>query len=232
MIAQNIENLRNRMQKACTRSGRNIEEIMLVAATKTFDVEMIREALAVGQADFGENYVQELNQKRVQLTDSPVRWHFIGHLQTNKVKFVASYIHLIHSVDNLRLAEEIHKRGEKENRRIDVLIEVHTTDEATKYGAPPEEILGIVKKVSTFDHVRVNGLMTMGPFSDDPNDSRPSFQQVVDLKRRIEQEGVENVSMSQLSMGMTHDFEVAIEEGSTIIRIGTAIFGERNRTRK
>lgn len=229
MIAQNIENLRNRMQKACSRSGRNVEEVLLVAVTKTFGVDMIREALVVGQVDFGENYVQELNEKRVQLADRPVRWHFIGHLQTNKVKYIAGYVHLIHSVDNLKLAEEIQKRGEKENRRIEVLIEVHTTDEATKHGAAPGEVVGMVKKMSRLDHVRINGLMTMGPFSDDPNDSRPSFQKVVDLKRRIEQEGVENVSMSQLSMGMTHDFEVAIEEGATIIRIGTAIFGERRR---
>lgn len=227
MIAQNVEILKNRIREACFRVGRKPEGVLLLGVTKTFGAEKVREAVEADLFDFGENYVQELNEKRAQLLDKQIRWHFIGHLQTNKVKYIAEYIHLIHSVDNEKLAEEIHKRAEKANRTIDILVEVHTTDEATKFGVLPSQTIELVKRISKYDRVRVQGLMTMGPFSDDPNDSRPSFQQVVDLKKQIEREGIENVEMRHLSMGMTHDFEVGIEEGATIIRIGTAIFGKR-----
>lgn len=227
MIAQNVEILKNRIREACFRVGRKPEGVLLLGVTKTFGAEKVREAVEADLFDFGENYVQELNEKRAQLLDKQIRWHFIGHLQTNKVKYIAEYIHLIHSVDNEKLAEEIHKRAEKANRTIDILVEVHTTDEATKFGVLPSQTIELVKRISKYDRVRVQGLMTMGPFSDDPNDSRPSFQQVGDLKKQIEREGIENVEIRHLSMGMTHDFEVAIEEGATIIRIGTAIFGKR-----
>lgn len=229
MIAQNVEILKNRIQEACSRVGRKPEEVLLLGVTKTFGAEKISEACEAGLSDFGENYVQELNEKRAQLLDKQIRWHFIGHLQSNKVKYIAEYIHLIQSVDNERLAEEIHKRAEKANRTIDILVEVHTTDEATKFGVVPSQTVEFVKQISKYDRLRVQGLMTMGPFSDDPNDSRPSFQQVADLKKNIEQEGIEHVAMRHLSMGMTHDFEVGIEEGATIIRIGTAIFGKRTK---
>ncbi|MBI3789068.1 MAG: YggS family pyridoxal phosphate-dependent enzyme [Ignavibacteriales bacterium] len=227
MIAQNVEILKNRIREACFRAGRKPEEVLLLGVTKTFGAEKVREANEAGISDFGENYVQELNEKQAQLLDKQIRWHFIGHLQSNKVKYIAEYIHLIHSVDNEKLAEEIHKRAEKANRIIDILVEVHTTDEATKFGVLPSQTVELVKRISKYNRVRVQGLMTMGPFSDDPNDSRPSFQQVADLKKQIEREGIENVEMRHLSMGMTHDFEVGIEEGATIIRIGTAIFGKR-----
>lgn len=228
MVAENVEIVKTRIREACLRSGRNPEDVLLVGVTKTFDPEKIREATAAGLFDFGENYVQELNRKRQQLSDDRIRWHFVGHLQSNKVKYIADHIHLIHSMDNAHLAEEIHKRGEKANRIIDVLVEVHTTDEATKFGVLPEKTADLVKQISKLERIRVQGLMTMGPFSEDPNDSRPSFQQISELKRRIEQEGIENVSMHHLSMGMSHDFEVGIEEGATIVRIGTAIFGKRS----
>lgn len=227
MIAQNVEILKNRIREACSRVGRKPDEVLLLGVTKTFKVENIREACEAGVSDFGENYVQELNEKRTQLLDKQIRWHFIGHLQSNKVKYIAEYIHLIHSVDNKRLAEEIHKRAEKANRTIDILVEVHTTDEATKFGVVPSQTVALVKQISKYNRLRVQGLMTMGPFSDDPNDSRPSFRQVAELKQSIEREGIEHVEMRHLSMGMTHDFEVGIEEGATIIRIGTAIFGKR-----
>ncbi|MEK7669701.1 MAG: YggS family pyridoxal phosphate-dependent enzyme, partial [Bacteroidota bacterium] len=177
--------------------------------------------------DFGENYVQELNEKRAELGNLNVRWHFIGHLQTNKVKYIAEYVHLVQTVDNVRVAEEIQKRAQMHSRIIDILVEVHTTPEATKAGVSPEKTLDLVKQISSFKNVRMQGLMTMGPFSDDPNDSRPSFQQLVHVQKRIGQEGIPGVSAKQLSMGMTHDFEVGIEEGATIVRLGTAIFGKR-----
>jgi hypothetical protein len=228
MIAENIEQLRQTIRDTCFRCGRKPEDVLLLAVTKTFPAAMIQEAVAAGILDFGENYVQELNKKKQELQNSNVRWHFIGHLQSNKVRHIAGYAHLVHSVDNLRVAEEMNKRAEQASRRVDILLEVHTTDEATKFGVLPEKTLDLVKQVSNYKNVRVAGLMTMGPFSDDPNDSRPCFRQVVDLKKRIEQEGIPNVSMEHLSMGMTHDFEVAIEEGATIVRIGTAIFGPRS----
>ncbi|HEY4613602.1 MAG TPA: YggS family pyridoxal phosphate-dependent enzyme [Bacteroidota bacterium] len=227
MIAENIEQVRKRIREACFRSGRKPEDVLLVAVTKTFPAEVIREAIADGIRDFGENYVQELNEKKRQLVGQEIRWHCIGHLQSNKVKHIADYIHLIHSVDNLHVAEELNKRAEKANRQVDIFVEVHTTDEATKYGVPPAKVLEVVKDVARFPWVRVKGLMTMGPFSDDPEDSRPSFRRIAELKKNIEREGIPNVSMEHLSMGMTHDFEVAIEEGATMVRIGTAIFGAR-----
>lgn len=227
MIAENLKNLYLRVENTCKKCGRNREEIQLIAVSKTFGIEPILEAFAAGHLDFGENYVQELQGKRLKLIDQPIRWHFIGHLQTNKVKYIAEYIHLIHSVDNLSLGKEISKRAEQCGRVQNVLVEVHTTDEATKYGIRPDKTIPLIKDLSSLSHLRVFGLMTMGPFSDDPNDSRTSFRQLMDLKKDIDKEGIEQIHMQHLSMGMTHDFEVAIEEGSTMIRIGTAIFGKR-----
>lgn len=232
MIGENIQKVRARVQATCTRAGRSAEDVQIVAVSKTFGSEAVAEAFGAGIRDFGENYVQELEAKRKLLEDKPIRWHFIGRLQSNKVKFIAHYVDLIHSVDNLRLAQEIQKRAEQAGRTIGILIEVHTTDEATKSGADPGDVVPLAKEVSRLDHVRLQGLMTMGPFSDDPNDSRTSFRTVMDVRRAIEKEGINNVSMNLLSMGMTHDFEVAIEEGATIIRVGTAIFGPRTTSPK
>ncbi|MBI3112051.1 MAG: YggS family pyridoxal phosphate-dependent enzyme [Ignavibacteriales bacterium] len=229
MVAENLEIVRKRIQNACRRCNRRPEDIILVGVTKTFGPETVQQAIAAGLFDVGENYVQELNDKRNQVPDEAVRWHFIGHLQSNKVKYLAGFIHLIHSVDNGSVAGEIHKRGEKAGRTIDVLIEVHTTDEATKFGVRPDKTLELIERISQFGHLRVRGLMTMGPFSDDPNDSRPSFQQLAALQKDIAKEGIRNVTMDHLSMGMSHDFEVAIEEGATIVRVGTAIFGKRTK---
>jgi len=227
MVAENIKNIRERINRACFRCGRKPEEVTLVAVTKTFGSDMMKEAVDAGQLDFGENYVQELNEKRDELRNLNVRWHFIGHLQTNKVKYIAEYVHLVQTVDNVRVAEEIQKRAQAHGRIIDILVEVHTTTEETKSGVSPRKTLDLVKQISPFKNVRMQGLLTMGPFSDDPNDSRPSFQQLVHVQKRIEQEGIPGVSAKQLSMGMTHDFEVGIEEGATIVRLGTAIFGKR-----
>lgn len=227
MIVQNIALIRRRIAEACKRVGRDPQSVTLVAVSKTFGAELIRQALDSGLEDFGENYVQEFREKIDAFRDRRIRWHFIGHLQSNKVRYIVDSVHLIHSLDSLKLATEIQKRS---GQPIDALIEVHTTSEATKTGVRPEDVADLVKKISTFDRIRIRGLMTMGPFSDDPNDSRPSFRTLADVKRSVEAEGIEGVSMDQLSMGMTHDFEVAIEEGATLVRIGTAIFGERKRT--
>ncbi len=227
MIAENLKILRKRIEKSCERSGRRSEDVQLIAVSKTFSAELIEESIAAGQIDFGENFVQELQEKRQKVLGQPLRWHFIGHLQSNKVKYIAEYIHLIHSVDNLGLGSEINKRASQHDRMQDILVEVHTTDEATKFGVQPEKVVELIKNLSLLSHVRVCGLMTMGPFSDDPNDSRRSFQQLAAVQQRVNGEGIEHVQMRHLSMGMTHDFEVAIEEGATLIRIGTAIFGAR-----
>jgi len=227
MIAENLKNLRKRIEQTCQKCGRRSEDVQLIAVSKTFPVEVVQEAFNAGQIDFGENYVQELQGKRQVLVKCPLHWHFIGHLQSNKAKYIAEYIHLIHSVDDISLGKEISKRAERFGRVQDVLVEVHTTDEATKYGVPPRKTVTLLKELSQLQYLRVCGLMTMGPFSDDPNDSQQSFRQLAELKREIVSEGIENIRMDHLSMGMTHDFEVAIEEGSTIVRIGTAIFGRR-----
>jgi pyridoxal phosphate enzyme (YggS family) len=229
MVAENVEIIKNRIREVCLGCGRKPEDVLLLGVSKTFGIEKVREAVSAGLFDIGENYTLELREKRDGLNDDRVRWHFIGHLQTNKVKYIAEYIHLIHSVDNERVAEEIQRRAERIGRHIDVLVEVHTTDEATKFGVPPQKVLELLKRISSFDRLKVQGLMTMGPFSDDPEDSRPSFRQLADLGKRITNEGIDNVAMKQLSMGMSHDFEVAVEEGATIVRIGTGIFGERSK---
>jgi PLP dependent protein len=227
MVAENLVEVRNRIAEVCAQCGRKQQDVLLVAVSKTFGWEVLRRAVDAGQQDFGENYVQELSEKRRALNDPGIRWHYIGHLQSNKAKSIIDYVHLIHSVDNEHLAQELDRRAEKANRTVDILLEVHTTGEATKFGVLPAKAVEMAKAISNLKNVRIQGLMTMGPFSDDPNDSRPSFRQLTDLKQRMDQEGIENVSMRHLSMGMTHDFQVAIEEGATIVRIGTAIFGKR-----
>ena len=230
MVAGNLIAVRQRIVEACRRCGRQPAGVRLVSVSKTFSAEVVREALAAGQTDFGENYVQEWQEKRQSFLREPVRWHFIGHLQTNKAKYLVGNVVLIHAVDDLRLIEELQKRAERVDTSVDVLLEVHTTDEATKFGVLPEQTLELVKQASVHHRVRIRGLMTMGPFSDDPNDSRSSFRQVRELAERIGREGIPGVSMDELSMGMTHDMDVAIEEGATIVRIGTAIFGKRRKT--
>lgn len=229
MIAENFRKIRAEIAECARNSGRDPSSIELIAVSKTFNVESVREAFGAGARDFGENFAQELREKQAQLADLPIRWHFIGHLQTNKVKTIAPLVTLVHSLDSRRLAEEISRRAALANRSIDVLVEVHTTDEATKYGVPPEQVLPLVRDLSGLPHLRVQGLMTMGPFSDDAESSRTCFRLTAALARDIAAQGIEGVEMRHLSMGMTHDFRIAIEEGATMIRIGTAIFGKRTK---
>ena len=224
MIAENIQYIKERIKRASARSGRNPAEITLVAVAKTFSSDAVREAVGAGIPDIGENYVQELLAKRSELENEPIHWHFIGHLQTNKVKAVAGWIHAIHAVDSLRLGEEIAKRAKEFDRTIDILVEVNTSGEASKFGVQPDDAEKLVAALALLEHVHVRGLMTIGPLLPDPESARPAFRMLRQLKDSIARKGI---LLDHLSMGMTNDFEIAIEEGATMIRVGTAIFGKR-----
>jgi pyridoxal phosphate enzyme (YggS family) len=230
MIQNNIDTIRQQINAACAKAGRDPKEVTLLAVSKTFPAELVSEAVAAGLRDVGENYVQELLQKREALSTRDIRWHFIGHLQSNKVKYFAGWIHLIHAVDNVGLAHEIDKRALQANRVMDILIEVNTTDEHSKFGVKPEAAVEFVKRLSGFQNIRVAGLMTIGPFLPDSEGSRPMFRRLRMLRDEIARLNQPNIQMKHLSMGMTGDFQVAIEEGATIVRIGTAIFGGSHET--
>jgi len=227
MITENIKNLQENIVEICKRCNRNPQDIQIVAVSKTWDSSAIREAWKAGITNFGENYVQEFRTKYQELKDIPLQWHFVGHLQSNKVKFIIDAMHLIHTVDDIELGKEINKRAEKLGKVQDALIEVHATSEPTKYGVKPEQTASLVKELAMLDNIRVRGLMTMGPLADDPEASRSSFRMLRQLQTEIRSLGIEHISMDHLSMGMSHDYPIAIEEGATFLRIGTAIFGER-----
>ncbi len=229
MICDSIEQIRGRIAKRCRVAGRDPADVALLAVSKTFSAEHVAEVVRHGVTDVGENYVQELLQKRSSLNDDRIRWHFIGHLQSNKVKHVIDWIHLIHAVDSVGLAREISQRAAKAGRTIDILLEVNTTGEKSKFGLAPIHTVEFVKSLADMENIRISGLMTIGPFLPDPEGSRPMFRQLRLLKDEISRLQQPNVSMKHLSMGMTGDFEVAIDEGATIIRIGTAIFGSRRK---
>lgn len=227
MIAENISKIRQEIREVCKKVGRDPEEITIVAVTKTIPVEKIKEAVSAGIYDIGENRVQELLDKKRFLEN--VKWHFVGHLQTNKVKYIVDFVHLIHSVDSIKLALEIEKRAQKINRIVDILIEVNTSGEETKYGVKPEEAVELVKQISErCNFIRIKGLMTVAAYMPNPEDVRPMFRLLRQLRDEIGRFNFRNVEMKHLSMGMSNDYLIAIEEGATIIRIGTAIFGPRN----
>ena len=221
VIAQNLARVWKKIEAAAKRSGRGREEVTLVAVTKKVGVDRIREAIAAGVTDIGENYVQEAQEKWIELREA-ARWHFIGHLQRNKAKAAVEFFDMIHSVDSIALATEIGRRARALDKRVDVLIEVNVAGEAAKFGAPPDETLDFAGEVAEVDGIRLRGLMGMAPFVDDPELTRPYFSL---LRRLFDKLPPEN--RIYLSMGMTQDFEVAIEEGATMVRIGTAIFGLR-----
>ncbi|MCS7228548.1 MAG: YggS family pyridoxal phosphate-dependent enzyme [Candidatus Kryptonium sp.] len=229
MIAENIYKIRQKIREVCQKVGRNPEEITIVAVTKTVPVDKIKEAINAGINDIGENRVQELLEKKSYIDIQNVRWHFVGHLQTNKVKYIVDFVHLIHSVDSLKLALEIEKRAKRINRIVDVLIEVNTSGEKTKYGVKPEETTELVKQISeSCEFVRIKGLMTVAAYLPNPEDVRPMFKLLRQLSDEIKKLDLKNVEMKHLSMGMSNDYWIAVEEGATIVRIGTAIFGPRN----
>ena len=221
-VAKNLEVLIERIEKAATAAGRKPEEIKLVAVTKTHSAEVVRMAYDAGYRVFGENYAQEMETKVEELPDD-IEWHFIGALQTNKVKKVLPLTHMIHSVDRLSLAREISKRAKTP---VKALVEINIAEEETKSGASGREAAELVEKTAAMPGIELEGLMTMPPFFDDPDRARPFFRSLRKLRDEIETSV--GVKLPELSMGMTGDFEAAIEEGATIIRVGTAIFGQRN----
>lgn len=227
MISDNLNEVKEIIERACKKAGRAPEEVTLVAVSKTKPVEMITEAYNTGARDFGENYVQELVDK-VPVMPEDIRWHMIGHLQQNKVKYIIDKVCMIHSVDSLRLAEKIEKEAAKHNIEMDILLEVNIAAEESKFGFKPEEVLDACKVISEYKHVHVKGLMTSAPFVEDGEENRVHFQKMYQLSVDINAKNIDNICMSVLSMGMTSDYEVAVEEGATLIRVGTAIFGARD----
>jgi len=228
LIGQNLEILKTRIDYACTKAGRPSHRITLIAVTKTVPVETIELALDAGIKTIGENRVQEA-QEKFSLIGNKVEWHLIGHLQTNKVKKALEIFSMIQSIDSLHLAAEIEKRANALNKTVPVLIEVNTSQEATKFGVNPNELYGLIKDMLPLSHLQISGLMTIGPglAIEDKEKSRPCFRLLYELRQKSETEF--GIKLPYLSMGMTSDFEVAIEEGSNMIRIGTAIFGQRQK---
>lgn len=227
MIQENLYDVEKRICEACNRSGRNREEVTLIAVSKTKPIDMLKEAYDTGVREFGENKVQEMMGK-YDLMPQDVHWHMIGHLQRNKVKYLIGKTALIHSVDSLRLAQEISSQSLKRNVMTDILIEVNIAGEASKFGTNREEAICLVEEVAKLPCLHICGLMTIAPFVDNPEDNRIYFRQIKQLSVDINEKKLDNVDMMILSMGMTGDYEVAIEEGATMVRVGTGIFGERD----
>lgn len=227
-MKNNLESVMDRIKQAAVSSGRNPETIRLVAVSKTIPSETVKKAIDAGADILGENYIQEARTKFNDLYSYPVSWHFIGHLQTNKAKYAVRIFDLIHSVDSVKLAIELDKQAKKTGKIQNILIQVNVADESTKTGVSVQNTLNLVKEISGFKNLAIKGLMTMPPFFNAPEKVRPFFKNLCSLRDQISKEAIHNVDMDELSMGMTGDFEVAIEEGATLVRIGTAIFGERN----
>ena len=227
-IQDNYKKVREEIDETCKRIGRKPEEVTLIAVSKTKPLSDIEKLIAIDVNEFGENKPQELREK-FDNVDTPVRFHMIGHLQTNKVKYIINKAVLIHSVDSIKLAQTIEKEAAKRNLHVDVLIEVNYADEDSKFGVKKDEVIDLVKEIaSSFRHIHIRGLMTIAPFVDDPEENRPVFKGMHQLLLDIKSQNIDNVDMSILSMGMTNDYVVAVEEGATMVRVGTAIFGERD----
>lgn len=227
-ITDNIDHVEKKIAEACERAGRPRKSVQLIAVSKTKPVPDLMEALNYGHNVFGENKVQEIRDKVEAMGTEGIHWHMIGHLQANKVKYLIGVVDLIHSVDNDKLAVEIEKQAAKHDVVMDVLCEVNMAGEETKFGLKPEETMDFVKRISELPHLKVRGLMTIAPYTEDPESNRVYFKGLRELKDRINAEHIPGVDMDTLSMGMTGDYEVAIEEGATLVRVGTGIFGERH----
>jgi len=225
-IRENIEDVEKNIQAACDRSGRKREDVLLLAVSKTIDVPRIKEAVECGLTSLGENKVQEIMDKYEPM-GSGIHWHLIGHLQTNKVKYIIDKVDMIHSVESLKLAEEISKRAAAKNITMDICLEVNVAGEESKFGLKPDECEKMVRDISTLPALRIRGLMTVAPFVENPEENRVYFRQLKQLLVDINGKNIDNVNMDVLSMGMTNDYEIAIEEGATIVRVGTGIFGAR-----
>ena len=222
-----LERVKERIARVAEACGRPADSVRLVAVSKTMPVEVVREAIEAGVTDLGENYIQEAREKFNTLANLPVAWHFIGHLQSNKAKYAVRMFDLIHSVDSLKLATALDRYAEKIDRVQPILIQVNVAREDSKSGIYAEEALPLVKAVAGMKNISLRGLMTIPPYFNAPEKVRPFFAALRELRDRIRKEGIANIEMNELSMGMTGDFEAAIEEGATMVRIGTAIFGER-----
>ena len=229
MLKENLENVEQKIQAACERSGRDRSEVTLIAVSKTKPAEMVQEVYDLGIRLFGENKVQEIMDKS-EVLPADIHWHMIGHMQRNKVKYIIDKVDLIHSVDSVRLAETIDKEAEKHGVIANILIEVNVAKEESKFGLMPEEVPEFVEKIAGFPHIRVKGLMTIAPFVENPEENRPIFAHLRKLSVDIAKKNIDNITMSILSMGMTNDYQVAIEEGATMVRVGTGIFGARDYT--
>ena len=227
-IRANLSRAMERIAAAAQRSGRSPDQIRLVAVGKTHPVEAIQAAIDAGAAIIGENYIQEAREKFDALVHTPVQWHFIGHLQSNKAKYAVRLFDLIHTVDSIKLAAELDKQARKVGKVQDILVQVNISGEASKSGAAEAETEKLIRSISGFKSIRVKGLMTIPPFFDDSEGARPFFAALKQLKDRLHALSIEGVDMKELSMGMTGDFESAIEEGATLVRLGTCIFGERS----
>lgn len=227
MLKEQLEQVKQNIQEACDKSGRKSGEVTLIAVSKTKPVAMLQEAYDLGVRVFGENKVQELVDK-YEVLPKDIEWHMIGHLQTNKVKYIIDKVAMIHSVDSIKLAETIEKEAAKKNCIANILIEVNVAEEDSKFGLKVEEVIPFIEKISVFPHIRVKGLMTIAPFVENAEENRAVFADLRKLSVDIESKNIDNTNMSVLSMGMTNDYEVAVEEGATMVRVGTGIFGERN----
>ena len=227
MLKENLANVEKNIEQACKNAGRSRDEVTLIAVSKTKPVEMLQEIYDENIRDFGENKVQELCSKMEQLP-SDIRWHMIGHLQRNKVKYIVGKVELIHSVDTYRLAEEINIQAKKQNVIVPILVEVNIAHEESKFGISAEDAILLVEEISKLENIRIKGLMTIAPYVENPEDNRLYFRKIKQLSVDITNKNIDNVFMEILSMGMTNDYEIAVEEGATMVRVGTAIFGERN----
>lgn len=227
MVKENLEEVEVKIKEACIRAGRDRSEVTLIAVSKTKPVSMIEEAIGCNIIEYGENKVQELTNKYEQLPKN-LHWHLIGHLQRNKVKYIVDKVCLIHSVDSYKLAETISIEAVKKEVDVKILIEVNVAEEESKFGVSVSEAVELTEQISKLPNVFIEGLMTIAPFVENPEENRQYFKKLKQLAVDIEGKNIDNVNMSVLSMGMTGDYEVAIEEGATMVRVGTGIFGERN----
>lgn len=227
MLADNLKQVQNNIADACRKAGRDPEEVTLVAVSKTKPVEMLQEAYDAGARVFGENKVQEIMDKYDRLP-SDIQWHMIGHLQRNKVKYIIDKVAMIHSVDSVRLAQTIEAEAAKKDLVMPILVEVNVAEEESKFGLSTDEVLPFLEEISQYPHIAVKGLMTIAPFVDDAEENREVFVKLKKLSVDIAAKNINNVTMSVLSMGMTGDYQVAVQEGATMVRVGTGIFGERD----
>ena len=230
-IKENISDIRNRIDTAAKKSGRTQEDILLIVVSKTIDVPRIKEAINYGESTLGENKVQELVDKYDKIGDN-VKWHLIGHLQTNKVKYIVDKVDLIHSVDSFKLAEEISKRAVQREMTANILLEINIADEESKFGIRQCDTEKMTREISLLPNILIKGLMAVAPFVENPEENRGYFKKMRELLVDINAKKIDNVNMRELSMGMTGDYEVAIEEGATMVRVGTGVFGERYQLNK